>query len=60
VDEPTGNLDSRSGDQVMKILKELNEQGKTIVLVTHNQQYAAQSKRQVILRDGQIVREQHA
>jgi len=60
VDEPTGNLDSRSGDQVMNILKELNEQGKTIVLVTHNQQYAAQAKRQVILRDGQTVREQHA
>ena len=60
VDEPTGNLDSRSGDQVMNILQTLNEQGKTIVLVTHNQEYAEQASRQVILQDGQKVRNHYA
>lgn len=60
VDEPTGNLDSQSGDQVMKILQSLNEQGKTIILVTHNQEYAAQASRQVILQDGQAIRDYHA
>jgi len=51
-DEPTGNLDSRTSIEVMKVLQELNEQGITILLVTHEEDIAAYSKRIVRLRDG--------
>lgn len=54
-DEPTGNLDSKSGTEIMDILTKLNSQGNTIVMVTHEHDIAAYSKRQVMLRDGQIV-----
>jgi len=53
-DEPTGNLDSRSGGQVMEILQDLNDQGRTIILVTHENYTAAYAKRKVALRDGVI------
>ncbi len=54
-DEPTGNLDSANGDQVIRILKELNESEKmTVVIVTHDPDYAALAKRQVHLVDGRI------
>lgn len=53
-DEPTGNLDSKSGADIMKILHELNNQGKTIVLVTHDDKVAAEAKRVVRMRDGVI------
>jgi putative ABC transport system ATP-binding protein len=56
-DEPTGNLDSAHGDEVMKILEELNEIGTTIVMVTHSPMYAEYSHRIVHLFDGQIVSE---
>lgn len=56
-DEPTGNLDSKSGDEVMKIFKELNREGKTVVLVTHEQEVADNAKKQIFIRDGQIVKE---
>ena len=56
-DEPTGNLDSAHGDEVMKILEELNEVGTTIVMVTHSPMYAEYSHRIVHLFDGQIVSE---
>lgn len=56
-DEPTGNLDSKSGDEVMKILKELNAEGKTIVLVTHEAEVAANAKRQIHIKDGQVVKD---
>jgi putative ABC transport system ATP-binding protein len=56
-DEPTGNLDSAHGDEVMKILEELNEIGTTIVMVTHSPMYAEYSNRIVHLFDGQIVSE---
>lgn len=56
-DEPTGNLDSKSGAQVMKILEELNEQGKTIILVTHEQDTAKHARRIIQLKDGQIVKD---
>ncbi|RZM76726.1 ABC transporter ATP-binding protein [Pseudoalteromonas rubra] len=55
VDEPTGNLDSKSGDQVMSLLKELNEQGTTIFMVTHDQRYADKATRQLILSDGKLL-----
>ncbi len=55
VDEPTGNLDSKSGDQVMGLLKELNAQGTTIFMVTHDSRYADQAQRQLSLSDGQLL-----
>ena len=54
VDEPTGNLDSKSGDQVMALLAELNAQGTTIFMVTHDPRYAHQAKRQLFLSDGRL------
>jgi len=57
-DEPTGNLDSQHGDEVMNLLKELNQQGTTIVMVTHSPAYAAYGNRTVNLFDGKIADEQ--
>lgn len=54
-DEPTGNLDSKNGVEVMNLLTELNRSGTTIVMVTHSQRDAAYSQRLVNLRDGRIV-----
>ena len=54
-DEPTGNLDSKAGSQIMEILENLNEAGKTIILVTHEQDTAAHARRIIRLRDGVIV-----
>ena len=54
-DEPTGNLDSRSGVEVMSILQELNDQGITVVLVTHDARVARHAQRVVHIRDGRIV-----
>jgi putative ABC transport system ATP-binding protein len=54
-DEPTGNLDSKSGQQVMEILQNLNDQGHTIILVTHEQYTAEMAKRVIRLRDGEII-----
>ncbi len=54
-DEPTGALDSHSGKEVLRILKELNEEGKTVVLITHDESIAAQAKRIVKVQDGKIV-----
>ena len=56
-DEPTGNLDSSNGNEVMEILCELNEQGTTIVMVTHSSHDASFSKRIVYMKDGQIITE---
>jgi putative ABC transport system ATP-binding protein len=54
-DEPTGNLDSTHGDEVMRILRELNAQGTTLVTVTHSAMHAAQASRTLRLLDGRIV-----
>jgi len=54
-DEPTGNLDRRSGLDVMAILQTLNRQGRTIVLITHDQNIAEHTRRILTLRDGRIV-----
>lgn len=56
-DEPTGNLDSQHGDEVMNLLKDLNKQGTTIVMVTHSPAYAAYGNRTVNLFDGKIADE---
>jgi putative ABC transport system ATP-binding protein len=54
-DEPTGNLDSESGVEIMKLMSELNEAGRTIVLITHENDLAAFARRVVRLRDGLVV-----
>lgn len=54
-DEPTGNLDSKSGADIMRILGELNEAGNTIVMITHNQNLAEKAKRVLKIFDGKIV-----
>jgi putative ABC transport system ATP-binding protein len=56
-DEPTGNLDSAHGDEVMKLLGELHENGTTIIMVTHSPAYAEYSHRIIHLFDGQVVSE---
>ncbi len=55
VDEPTGNLDSKSGDQVLAVLDQLNEVGTTICMVTHDPRYAHKAKKRLKLLDGEIV-----
>ncbi len=54
-DEPTGNLDTRSEEEIISILKSLNEKGKTIVMVTHEKEIAQHAKRIIQMRDGEIV-----
>ncbi len=54
-DEPTGNLDTQTGREIMELFKSLNEEGQTIVMVTHNPENVAFSSRTVHLRDGMVV-----
>ena len=54
-DEPTGNLDKESGINILNILKELNNQGKTVIMITHNQEHANMFKKVIELVDGKIV-----
>lgn len=54
-DEPTGNLDSKSGEDIKKILRELNEEGKTIIMVTHEDDVAEIAKRQIVFKDGKVL-----
>ena len=53
-DEPTGNLDSKTGDEVMSLFKDLNNQGQTIILITHEEEIAKQSNRVINIKDGLI------
>ncbi|UTX63964.1 ABC transporter ATP-binding protein [Streptococcus constellatus] len=53
-DEPTGALDTKTGEQIMELLTELNREGKTIIIVTHEPEIAAFAKRQIVIRDGVI------
>ncbi len=57
-DEPTGNLDSKTGEEIMQIFNELNEAGNTILLVTHEEHIARQTKRIIRLLDGQIIKDE--
>ena len=56
-DEPTGALDNRNGIELMEMLKELNEIGKTIVLVTHDKEIAKYAKKIIYIKDGRIENE---
>lgn len=54
-DEPTGALDSKTGKEVLKMLKDLNEEGNTIILITHDNDIASEAKRIITVRDGEIT-----
>ena len=54
-DEPTGNLDSKTGKEIIKILQQLNKKGNTIVIVTHDLQIARCAKKIIKLKDGRII-----
>ncbi len=56
-DEPTGNLDTSTGAEIMQILDELHEAGNTILMVTHESEVAQHAKRRILMRDGQVVSE---
>src|SRR5690606_35977903 len=53
-DEPTGNLDTRTGDEIIELFQELNDEGSTIVIVTHDPEVATRTKRTIWLRDGLV------
>jgi putative ABC transport system ATP-binding protein len=59
-DEPTGNLDSRSTEEVLRIFARLNEEGRTVVLITHEPDVAAQTKRVIRLSDGAVVEDRRS
>jgi len=54
-DEPTGNLDSRTGQEVMAMFDQLHQDGQTIILITHDQSVAQAAKRRIVLSDGKVV-----
>jgi len=57
-DEPTGNLDSKTGQEIMNLFRKLNNQGHTIIIVSHDRDVAGQTQRIIFLRDGRIEREE--
>jgi len=59
-DEPTGNLDSRSGDEVIRLLEKLNTGGITLIVVTHDPDIGARARRNILLHDGRIAEDRRA
>jgi putative ABC transport system ATP-binding protein len=59
-DEPTGNLDSRSGEEVVSLLKGPASEGATLVLITHDPRLAAGFRRRIVMRDGEIVSDERS
>ncbi|MFO7153138.1 MAG: ABC transporter ATP-binding protein [Bacillota bacterium] len=57
-DEPTGNLDSKAGSDVINILESLNTRGKTVILITHDREIASRARRRIEIRDGMIIRDE--
>ncbi|MDP1854126.1 MAG: ABC transporter permease [Candidatus Omnitrophota bacterium] len=58
-DEPTGNLDTKSREEILSVLKELNQKGKTVIIVTHESEVAAYAKRVISMRDGKIISDKY-
>ena len=56
-DEPTGNLDTKSANSIMRLFREVNQQGTTIVLITHEEEIAKYADRTIRIRDGKITEE---
>jgi putative ABC transport system ATP-binding protein len=56
-DEPTGNLDTKRGEEIINLLEKLNKQGRTIIIVTHDMSIAKRAKRKIMIRDGELVKE---
>ena len=54
-DEPTGALDEATGIQIMELLEELNKEGKTVLLITHDMDLANRAKRKIVISDGKII-----
>lgn len=59
-DEPTGNLDSRSGESIIQLLRDLNTSGTTVIVITHDTELAARMPRQITIRDGRLVSDEYA
>ncbi|MBF0101926.1 MAG: ABC transporter ATP-binding protein [Desulfobacterales bacterium] len=57
-DEPTGNLDSKTGDEILSLFERLNHEGRTIIMVTHDNNVARRCKRQIRMRDGKVISEE--
>jgi len=57
-DEPTGNLDSKTGHEILTLFRKIHEQGNTIIIVTHDRDIAQQAQRIIYIRDGKIVKEE--
>jgi putative ABC transport system ATP-binding protein len=57
-DEPTGNLDSRTGEEILALFQELNREGRTVIMVTHEEDVAEHCKRIVRFRDGKIYKDE--
>ncbi len=58
-DEPTGNLDSRTSEEIIELFSSLHDEGRTVVVVTHEQEIARQADREIVLRDGRIEEDRH-
>ena len=58
-DEPTGNLDSQTSEEIMRVFEELANQGQTVIMVTHESDIAAHARRVIVLRDGVIASDDH-
>jgi ABC-type lipoprotein export system ATPase subunit len=58
-DEPTGNLDTKSSREIMSILKKLNSEGKTLIVVTHDPEIAKWAERTIRLRDGRVITDEN-
>jgi putative ABC transport system ATP-binding protein len=56
-DEPTGNLDTKIGDEILLVFKRINDEGKTVIVVTHDPDVAARAERTILLRDGRVVKD---